>query len=195
MAARRGAPKGRKGQIPWRKDREILDRMERVERLHVGGMSCRAIAKSIGVNERTIRLDVGRLTELWIERVGATQEEHRAKAAAVLEEVTRRAFAAAEFDQWCERAVLFGEDVDLDGDGTMHPVQRGKDGDASFKGQKVAALNLARQSIMDWAKLMGVVVDKVAQTDGEGNDLSLADLAARAREARAEREAAAAAHR
>ncbi len=194
MPAKRGARKGRKGQLPWRRDREILERMERVERLHVGGMSCRAIAKSIGVNERTIRLDVGRLTELWIERVGATQEEHRAKAAAVLEEVTRRAFAAAEFDQRCERAVLFGEDVDLDGDGTKLTL-RDEDGGASFKGQKVAALNLARQSIMDWAKLMGVVVDKVAQTDGEGNDLSLADLAARAREARAEREAAAAAHR
>lgn len=195
MPAKRGARKGRKGQLPWRRDRDILERMERVERLHVGGMSCRAIAKSMSVNERTIRLDVGRLTELWIERVGATQEEHRAKAAAVLEEVTRRAFEAAEFDQRCERAVLFGEDVELDGDGKRHSVHRGEDGDASFKGQKVAALNLARQSIMDWAKLMGVVVDKVAQTDGEGNDLSLADLAARAREARAEREAAAAAHR
>lgn len=190
MPAKRGARKGRKGQLPWRKDRDVIDRMERVERLHVGGMSCRAIARSIGVNERTIRLDVGRLSELWLERVGATQEFCRAKAAAVLEEVTRRAFEAADFDQRCERAVLFGEAVDLDGDGTMRTaVPRGEDDKASFKGNRVGALNLARQSTMDWAKIMGVVVDKVAQTDGQGNDLSLADLAARAREARAQREA------
>ncbi len=195
MPAKRGARKGRKGQVPWRKDRDILDRMERVERLHVGGASCRAIARALGVNERTIRLDVGRLSELWVERVGATQEEHRAKAAAGLEEVTRRAFAAAEFDERCERAILFNEQVDLYGDGVMRTPKYNDDGEAGYKGQKVASLNLARQSIMDWAKLMGVVVDKVAQTDGQGNDLSLADLAARAREARAEREAAAAAHR
>jgi len=166
--------------------------MERVERLRLAGASCRAISQSIGVNEKTIRMDVARLAELWVERVGDSQEAHRARAAAVLEEVARRAFEAADFDEKCERSVLFGEEVEIRG--TKRTARRDDNDSASFKGQKVAALNLARQSTMDWAKIMGVVVDKVAQTDGAGNDLSLADLAARAREARAQREAATSTH-
>jgi hypothetical protein len=78
-----------------------------------------------------------------------------------------------------------GEEVDLEG--VKKLVIRNADGEATFKGNKVGALNVARQAVMDIAKIMGLIVDKVAPTDGKGNDLTLADLAARAREARAER--------
>lgn len=44
---------------------------------------------------------------------------------------------------------------------------------------------------MDAAKVLGIVVDKVTPTDADGNTMNLAELAARAREERARREAAA----
>ncbi len=155
--------------------------------MKLDGWSNLRIATTLSVAEGTVRNDVRRLESLWLEALSSTQEALRAAKVAELTEVYRRAIASAEFDQACERAVLFGDEVDVEGE--KKAVLRNDDGEATFKGNKVGALNVARQAIMDIAKVLGLIVDKIAPTDGKGNDLSLADLAARAREARAEREA------
>jgi hypothetical protein len=89
-----------------------------------------------------------------------------------------RGLAAAEFDEDAERAVLYGETRD----GETVRVQRDEKGSASFRGNKSAALNVARQAAMDQAKLMGLVVEKVSPTDSEGKTLDLAALMLKARE-------------
>jgi DNA-binding CsgD family transcriptional regulator len=185
--ARRGARPGQRRQRAWKRDPEILARLQRVERMRLDGWSNLRIAAALDVAEGTIRNDVRRLEDLWLESLCDNQERLRAARVAELTELYRRAIASADFDQLCERAVLFGGEVDLEG--VKKLVLRNADGEATFKGNKVGALNVARQAVMDIAKIMGLIVDKVAPTDGKGNDLTLADLAARAREARAEREA------
>lgn len=140
------------------------------------------------MSSRTIREDVARLAELWQERVARTQETHRARTVAQLDETIRRSFAAAELDDACTKAVLFGEPVDLDGKAVE--VVRDRNGAAKFSSQRVAALNAAREAIVSKAKLLGLIVDKVAPTDAEGATLDLAPLAALARTARAERQLA-----
>ena len=72
---------------------------------------------------------------------------------------------------------VIGGDVEVDD----------RNGAARFSSQRVAALNAAREAIVAKAKLLGLVVDKVAETDPQGNALDLAQLAALAREARAAR--------
>lgn len=185
--ARRGARPGHRAQRAWKRDPEILARLQRVERLRLDGWSNLRIAGELGVAESTIRNDVKRLEGIWLEGLCATQDRLRAARVAELTELYRRALASADFDQACERAVLFGEEIVIEG--TKKAVLRNADGEATFKGNKVGALNVARQAVMDIAKIMGLIVDKVAPTDSEGNTLTLADLAARAREARAQREA------
>ena len=58
-----------------------------------------------------------------------------------------------------ERAVLFGEAVP-DANGQALSVYRDEKGSAVFRGQKAQALGVARQAIMDAAKLLGLVIDK-----------------------------------
>lgn len=185
MAARKGARKGHRKQLEWRRDAEILARLDRVEPLHAAGWPSARIAEQLGVSPRTIRQDVDRLATLWIERVGATQDEHRGRLVAQLDETVRRSFAAAELDDACTRAVLFGEPVVIDGKEVE--VVRDRNGVARFSSQRVAALNAAREAIVSEAKLLGLIVDKVAPTDASGETLDLASLAAAARVARAER--------
>lgn len=190
--AGRGSKKGHHKVLPWRSDDRVLSRMERVERLHLTGWTQQRIADHLGASLATIKRDIKRLSELWRERVQSTQEDIRGRIVAGLEQVAVKAFEAAEFDEKCERAVLFGDAVEIASE--TKSVHRDDNGAASFKGNKVGALGLARQAIMDQAKILGVVVDKIAPTDPHGNGLDLASLAALAREERARRESAAPAH-
>jgi len=186
MPAKKGARKGQRKQLEWRRDPDIIARLERVEPLHLAGWSSTRIATELGVSERTIRNDVTHLSELWVERLGATQEALRGRIVAQLDMAIARAFEAADDDWQCTRAVLFGEPYERNG----HKLEiiRDLNGAARFSSQRVAALNAARQAVVDKAKVLGLIIDKVAQTDGAGNDLSLADLANAARAARAVRE-------
>ncbi|MBI3966716.1 MAG: hypothetical protein HY329_13865 [Chloroflexi bacterium] len=170
--------------VPWRRDPLILARLLDVERRHFLGEPNTTIAAALDVDEGTIRNDLKRLNELWVERVRASQEEIRSRKLAELEDIARRAVRAAEFDQHCERAVLFGEDEE----GNQLTVERDIKGTASFRGQKAQALNVARQARMDQAKILGAVVDKVAPTDADGNTMDIATLMQRARENRERRE-------
>jgi len=187
MPARKGAKRGQRKQIEWRRDPDILARIERVEPLHLAGWSSPRIATELGVSERTIRNDVTHLSELWVERLGATQAALRGRIVAQLDMAIARAFQAADDDWHCTRAVLFGEPIEFDG--RKLEIIRDENGAARHTSQRVAALNAARQAVIDKARVLGLIVDKVAQTDGAGNDLSLADLANAARAAKAVREA------
>lgn len=158
--------------VHWRRDPKILERLSKVERRHLRGDTNVAIADDLGVDEITVRRDIQRLRELWLERVQEDQETIRAQVVANLEDVRRRALSAAEFDQRAERAVLYGEDED----GRVLIVERDAKGSAQFRGQKAQSLNVARQAAMDQAKVMGVIVDKVAPTDEHGKSLSMAQV-------------------
>lgn len=149
--------RGRKS-LPWRRDPGILARLRDVERRHLAGDPNTTIAEALGVGEVTIRRDLERLRELWLEQTKAEQADLRAQVVAELDDVKRRALAAAEFDEQAERAVLYGE-----GD---QPVQRDDKGTVTFRGQKAQALNVARQAVMDKAKVLGVVVEK-SEVTGE----------------------------
>src|SRR3954452_5885973 len=97
--------RGRKP-VAWRRDPIILARLRRVERLHLRGDTNVAIAEALDVDEATIRNDLKRLAELWLEQTQREQADLRAEIVAELEDTRRRALAAAEWDQMCESAVL-----------------------------------------------------------------------------------------
>lgn len=143
-------------QRPWRQDQTVLTRLQEVERRHFAGEPNVMIAAALGVTEGTIRNDLKRLADLWKERIGEQAEELRARAVRELDDIKRRALAAAEFDEQAERAVIYGEDAE----GNPIHIERDDKGSASFKGQKAQALNVARQAVMDTAKVLGVVIEK-----------------------------------
>jgi hypothetical protein len=173
----------RKKGVPWRRDLVILQRLPDVERMHLAGKSNVAIAALLEVDEGTIRADLKHLQELWIERAGEAVVHLRAEKVAELRDLKHRAIAAAEFDEAAERAVLYGEDAD----GARVVIERDDKGSAQFRGQKAQSLNVARQAVMDAAKLQGLVVDKISPTDDEGKTLDLATLIQIAQQRRAAR--------
>lgn len=177
-------PRGRKS-VPWRRDPIILARLPRVERLHLAGRTNVAIASEMDLSEATVRDDLKRLRELWLERTRNDQAENRARALAELEDIRVRALEAAEFDEMCERAVLFGDPIQDAEDG-RRTVYRDQKGSAQFRGNKAASLAQARQAAMDKAKILGIVVDKVAPTNGSGDDLPIEELMERFARRRAE---------
>src|SRR5262245_15466379 len=139
--------------VPWRRDPVILARLPQVERMHLRRMPNTAIAAALQVDEKTIRRDLEHIRELWRERTAGEIADVRARAVAELDDLKERALAAAEWDQQCEQAVLYGTIVELGGEQRL--VYRDEKGSATFRGQKAQALNVARQAIMDKAKVQG----------------------------------------
>jgi hypothetical protein len=164
--------------VSWRRDGAILERMRTVERLHLAGKSNRVIGETVGADESTIRNDLKRLNELWLETVKDEQVNLRAAVIAELEDTRVRALEAYDFDRRMEQAVLTGGKF-LRDDGEESGIYHDDKGSASFRGGKSQALNVARQATMDKAKVLGIVVEKAALTDGDGN--SLAELILKAR--------------
>lgn len=158
---------GQNRQLPWREDLVVLVRLLEVEKRHLAGHPNRLIAAALGVDEKTIRDDLKRLKALWLERIKGTQEELRGKKVAELADIKQRSIAAAEWDQDCERAVLYGETIP-DDNGGARSVYRDEKGSATFRGQKAQALNVARQAVMDQAKILGLVVDKQELSGKDG---------------------------
>jgi hypothetical protein len=180
-------PRGRK-KIPWRKDRALLTQIADVDRRRLRGESIPSIALVVGVSETTVKEHVRRATALFRERTADAVEEDRAEKIRVLEEIIRCALGQARFDYEAAKAVLFGT-VAHDMDGAelevrlpeIPPDFQGVIKMPDFRGQPAAALNVARQALMDVAKLRGLVVEKVAPTDAAGNTLDLASLVQLAR--------------
>jgi transposase len=179
-------PRGRKS-VPWRQDPVILARLPLVDRRYLKGEPNTAIAAALGVDEGTIRNDIKRLRELWLERAGGQIEDLRAQKVAELQDIYRRSLDAAEWDAFCERAVLFddptmpiwemqkygliGPDYPTDGSGQPLKIARDEKGSATFRGNKAAALAQARQAVMDQAKVLGLVVEKREITGKDGEPL------------------------
>jgi hypothetical protein len=169
-----GSRPGERGKTPWREDVLILARLLEVEKRHFAGQPNTLIAVALGVDEKVIRNDVKRLKQLWLERIGETQQELRSAKVAELADIKHRAIRAAEWDEFCERAVLFDDPTMPDSEMTQYGldpglrVARDEKGAATFRGQKAQNLNVARQSVMDQAKVLGLVVDKqeIAGKDG-----------------------------
>lgn len=145
--------------VLWRHDPVILARLRDVERLHFEGKTNVAIARALGVDERSIRRDLERLTELWRERIGAQADDLRARVVSELADIKAKALEAAAFDRAAEQAVLFGVPF-VDAEGNGHRVYRDEKDAASFRGQKAQSLNVARQAVMDQAKVLGIIVEK-----------------------------------
>ncbi len=189
LVSEQGVPnRRRRKSVPWRQDPVILARLPLVERRHLKGEPNTGIAVALGVDEGTIRNDIKRLRELWLDRTGAQIEDLRARKIAELQDIYHRAIDAAEFDEMCERAVLFDDPLvpnyELPASQRTIRVHRDEKGAAQFRGNKAAALAQARQAVMDQAKVLGLIVDKVAPTNGNGADLDLATLLRLAREQR-----------
>ncbi len=169
-------PRGRKS-VPWRQDPVILARLPLVERRHLKNEPNTTIALALGVDEGTIRNDIKRLRELWLDRSGALIENLRAQKIAELQDIYHRAIDAAEFDEMCERAVLFDDPLvpnyELPESQRQFRVHRDEKGSAQFRGNKAASLGQARQSLMDQAKVLGLIVDKQELTGKGGAALPI----------------------
>jgi HTH domain len=145
----------------WRRDPEILERLQVLERLRWQRLSGRQLAAALGVAETTIRRDLARLDELWLERTAADQQSHRAEIIAALDDNACRALEAYEWDKQAEAAVLYGDEVTIDG--KLRVVYRDKKGAAQFRGSKAQALAERRQAVMAKAKVLGLITDKQEQ--------------------------------
>ncbi len=162
----------------------MLRRLIEVERRHLAGHPNRLIAAVLDVDEKTIRDDLKRLKQLWHERIKGAQEQLRAQKVAELADVKQRAIAAAEFDEMCERAVLFDDPLTPvherpDETKELPHVHRDSDGRAQFRGQKAQALNVARQAVMDQAKILGIVVEKQEHSGPGGGPVPITEIVVR----------------
>lgn len=174
--------------VGWREDPTVLERLPGVERQYLAGHPPAVIARTLGLTDRVVQGDIGRVKQLWIERAGDDIVARRSQRIAELDEIKRLAMAAAAWDLLCERAVLFGGRVEIDGQSVS--VERDKHGAAQYRGNKAAALQTARQAVMDAAKLEGLIVDKHAATDASGQALDWSGVLALAMAAEARQLAA-----
>ena len=159
---------------PWRRNPVLMARLPEVQRLASQGLSNVEIGKVLGVDEGTVRNDKDKLDELYRERLGGDIERIRAGIVRELDIVRDLALQQATMDALFEQAVLFGLEIELNGQ-TLR-VRRDDKGTASFKSSKASSLDVARKAMMDKAKVQGIIVDKVASTDSDGNTMSLAAL-------------------
>ncbi len=146
-----------------------------MERRHLAGQYNTQIAAALGVDEQTVREDLKRLREIWKERAQDEQQQ-RYRAAAELDDIKRRAIEAAEWDQMCERAVLFDEitgapitDVPHETTPAKRSVYRDRKGSAQFRGNKAAALRVALEAVAERIKLLELGSKKPEGEDG-GDD-------------------------
>ncbi len=131
------------------------------------------------MHEWTVRADLARLQELWLERAGDKVAALRAECVRRLDAIYWQAMRDAERDRQYERWVLFGivpDDIDP-------ATLAAPDGRQTFKGDKANSLNVARQAIMDQAKLLGLA--RPPQPEQDGQRMTLADLMRAHRESQA----------
>lgn len=187
-SGRRPTHRPGKKSIPWDRDAEILDEVKEVDRRRLGGESIQSIALALGIGLATVKVHIRRASILYRDRTAANVAEQREDVIRRLEEVVRTALGQARFDYEAARAVLFGSVAHgIDGEElTIDPPDvgegfRGVIKMPEYKGSPSASLAVARQALMDIAKLQGLVVDKVAPTNADGTTLDLASLVLAAR--------------
>jgi predicted RNA-binding Zn-ribbon protein involved in translation (DUF1610 family) len=185
--------KGRQSR-PWHQDPIILERMKLVWDLVCQGYSNYQIADILKVDTSTVRKDVSRLETVWQKDLSIDADRLRSRKVVELDEIRRRALQVAEDDRKHLLAVLYDEPFttrDCPGnvshglDPTTglpatpcpkpHAIElrayRDAKGSATYRSTGAAALNVARQALFDQAKIMGLVIDKVAPVNPDGSSL------------------------
>lgn len=168
--------------VSWRKDPIILSRIHTVQELRFKGLNNQKIASRLKISEGTVRLDLGRLAQLWADDISRDEKSLRAEKIAELKDIKGKAISIAEWDQMCERAVLFDEQPSDDEITVLvsDPPRRmiihrdAKDA-AMFRGAKAQSLDVARKATMDGAKLLGLDKDK-GSTDEGGSMAALIEI-------------------
>lgn len=112
----------------------VLARMDEVQRRHFAGESTSQIAAALAVAEGTVRADLRRLALRWEAQIDADAVALRAALVAQLDDLKRRAIAVVGSDEGAERV--------------------------PSRGQKTQALNVARQCVMDQARLLGLLAER-----------------------------------
>lgn len=84
-----------------------MRRLEVVENYRLQGLSAYEIARVLGWDVRTVLEDWGRLNDLWLARVGRTQETLRGEAIRRLDNVIRNGLEILRQDEAYTQAVLF----------------------------------------------------------------------------------------
>ena len=77
---------------PWRSDPIILDRLTKVETLHLQGAHDTEIAAALGIDRRTVYRDLARLKVFWQERAGDKVQEQKERSVAVYRNVQQAAW-------------------------------------------------------------------------------------------------------
>jgi len=166
----------------WRRNPAVRARLSAVERMRSEGLSQESIARALGVNPDTINTDYRRLDALALEYLGESASKLRADKYSQLEHLARLAVTAYHEERAWLQACLFGTPIRVQcpgraqhRDGTrciqphdyeVYPVPG-----ATLRSQSGTLLATARQARFDQARLLGLVVDKHALTDNDGNDV------------------------
>ena len=84
--------KGRRS-VPWRRDLEILARLELVSAMLLRGATVRQIAETLDCSISTAKRDKKRVEKLWLESAQEAVADNRARSIAQFREVQTRAWA------------------------------------------------------------------------------------------------------
>lgn len=185
-----------KGRIsrPWHQDPIIIERIKIVWDLVCQGLSNYKIADELHVDVRTVREDIHRLETVWEKDLQVDADRLRARKVVELDEIRRRALQVADDDRKHILAVLYDEpfsqrecpgNVSHGIDPTTglpatpcprsHIIEmrayRDAKGSASYRSTGAAALNVARQALMDQATMLGINITKVAPVNPDGTGL------------------------
>jgi hypothetical protein len=91
----------------WTNNPALIRRLEVVERYRLEGLSAYEISRTLGIPASTVLEDWQKLNDLWVARVGRTQEALRGEAVRRLDNVIRNGLEILRQDEAYTQAVLF----------------------------------------------------------------------------------------
>lgn len=91
----------------WANDPVVIRRLEVVERYRLEGLSAYEISRTLGLPASTVLEDWQKLNDLWVARVGRTQETLRGEAVRRLDNVIRNGLEILRQDEAYTQAVMF----------------------------------------------------------------------------------------
>lgn len=103
----------------WSQNPAHMRRLELVERHRLAGLSAYEIARQLNLAPATVLEDWQKLNDLWVAKVGATQDQLRGEAVRRLDLVIRNGFELLRLDEAYTQAVLFNMPVLIPCQGRM----------------------------------------------------------------------------
>ena len=91
----------------WSNNPVLIRRLEVVERYRLEGLSAYEISRALGMPPATVLEDWQKLNDLWVARIGRTQETLRGEAVRRLDNVIRNGLEILRQDEAYTQAVLF----------------------------------------------------------------------------------------